>query len=259
MSTSRTRLSRDSAITTPPGDRQRAARQAGAVAARDERHAVAMAQPHDLPAPPPPSQAARQPPASRADAAGRRTRRSAARAHRRERSNGRRSPEFDEKCAVHFRVAGQYNPHDTAQTAVWIAGSRTRHATASQRARESPESRPESRWSEASHGQAEDLTSPVPRGTGTVLTVAAAAPALRSSAGRRLHHAAASARTKITLTLNGAAKRSRWTIAGPSRRRSGITSGSPAPRSAAIAASAARARCSLTGSLCTRAASSRRG
>ena len=34
----RTRLRRDSAMTTPPGDRQRAARQPGAVAARHERH-----------------------------------------------------------------------------------------------------------------------------------------------------------------------------------------------------------------------------
>ena len=42
------RFSRDSTISTPSGCGQRAAGQSGAVAARDKRNLVLMAQPHDL-------------------------------------------------------------------------------------------------------------------------------------------------------------------------------------------------------------------
>ena len=47
MSTSRMRFSRDSPMSTPSATRQRAAGQAGAVAARDERHASRVTQPDD--------------------------------------------------------------------------------------------------------------------------------------------------------------------------------------------------------------------
>ena len=73
------------------GDRQRAAGQPGAVAARDERHAGAARRAARSPALPPPTRAARPPPASRAGGAARRTRRSAARARPRGRSSRRQS------------------------------------------------------------------------------------------------------------------------------------------------------------------------
>src|SRR4051812_47227570 len=64
-------------------------------------------------------------------------------------------------------------------------------------------------------------------GTGTVLTVAAAAPALRAQPGQTPASAPPSARTKITLTLNGAPKTievdDRWTLAEALRDHLGLT------------------------------------
>ena len=159
-------------------DRQRAAGQAGAVAARDERHARARAQPHDRLHLAPPTTAARRPPASRAGGAARRTRRSAARARPRARPRRRQS------AAV---------PPETRDPCVHLRGRRPQRSAVSEVTSEIPRRQynPRIPVARRSHGMRRVSRRQFLEGTGTALTVAAVAPALRAqpcrSARRRAH------------------------------------------------------------------------